>query len=81
MPKKKKEKYWDYGMPKGELGPFVWHVWIKGKKKPERIVAFDHQHITDQLEGQEMIKAVKQPEEQDVIPASSFRPKTCLPIG
>lgn len=63
MPKKKKEKYWDYGMPKGELGPFVWHVWIKGKKKPERMVAFDHQHIEDQLEGKDMIKAVKQPEE------------------
>ena len=75
MPKKKKEKYWDYGMPKGELGPFVWHVWIKGKKKPERMVAFDHQHIKDQLEDKQMIKAVKQPEEKDEFSSMPLGPK------
>ena len=75
MPKKKEEKYWNYGMPKGELGPFVWHIWIKGEKKPERMVAFDHRHITDQLEGREMIKAVKLPEEQDEFSSVPLGPK------
>ena len=65
MPKKKKEKYWTMGMPKGGVGPWVWHVWVKGKKKPERIVAFNIQHIKDQLEGREITEAVKQPEPKD----------------
>ena len=33
----KKEKVWEMGMPRGGVGPWVWHVWIKGKKKPEWI--------------------------------------------
>ena len=57
----KKEKVWTMGMS-GPIGPWVWHVWVKGKKKPQRIVAFDHQHIRDQLEGKQMVKAVKQQE-------------------
>ena len=61
----KKEKAWIIGMPKGAIGPFVWHVWIKGKKKPERMVAFDIQHIEDQLEGRQMVKAKKLPKEKD----------------
>ena len=64
MAKKKKEKVWTMGMS-GPTGPWVWHVWTKGSKKPLRMVAFDHQHITDQLEGRQMVKAVKQPEEKD----------------
>ena len=59
----KKEKVWTMGT-KGPIGPWVWHVWIKGKKKPERMIAFDIQHIKDQLEGQHITKAVKQPEEK-----------------
>lgn len=61
----KKEKAWIIGMPKGAIGPFVWHVWIKGNKKPERMVAFDIQHIEDQLEGRQIIKAKKLPKEKD----------------
>lgn len=61
----KKEKAWIIGMPKGAIGPFVWHVWIKGNKKPERMVAFDIQHIEDQLEGRQMVKAKKLPKEKD----------------
>ena len=61
----KKEKAWIIGMPKGAIGPFVWHVWIKGNKKPERMVAFDIQHIEDQLEGRQMVKAKKLPKETD----------------
>ena len=61
----KKEKAWIIGMPKRAIGPFVWHVWIKGKKKPERMVAFDIQHIEDQLEGRQMVKAKKLPKEKD----------------
>lgn len=60
----KKEKVWQMGMPKGGVGPWVWHVLIKGQKKSERMIAFDLQHIKDQLEGQTVIKAVKQPEEK-----------------
>ena len=61
----KKEKAWIIGMPKGAIGPFVWHVWIKGNKKPERMVAFDIQHIEDQLEGRQIVKAKKLPKEKD----------------
>jgi len=64
MAKKKKEKVWTMGMS-GPTGPWVWHVWIKGSKKPLRMVAFDHQHITDQLEDRQMVKAMKQSEEKD----------------
>jgi len=70
----KKEKVWTMGTS-GPLGPWVWHVWIKGKKKPERMVAFDHQHIKDQLEGKQMIKAVKQPEEKDEFSSMPLGPK------
>jgi hypothetical protein len=64
MAKKKKEKVWTMGMS-GPTGPWVWHVWIKGSKKPLRMVAFDHQHITDQLEDRQMVKAVKQSEDKN----------------
>ena len=50
----KKEKVWTMGT-KGPIGPWAWHVWIKGSKKPVRMIAFDHQHIKDQLEGKQMI--------------------------
>ena len=51
-------------MPRQKIGPWVWHVWQKGSKKPLRIIAFDHQHIKDQLEGKRIIKAKKLPEEK-----------------
>ena len=70
----KKEKIWTMGTS-GPLGPWVWHVWVKGKKKPERMVAFDHQHIKDQLEGKQMTKAVKQPEEKDEFSMMPLGPK------
>jgi len=60
----KKEKFWTMGMPKGGVGPWVWHVWTKGSKKPVRIVAFDLDHIRCQLEGKTVIRAEKQPEEK-----------------
>jgi len=60
----KKEKIWTMGN-KGPTGPWVWHAWIKGSKKPVRMVAFNLDHIKDQLEGKTVIKAVKQPEEKD----------------
>ena len=46
----KKEKMWTMGN-KGPTGPWVWHAWIKGSKKPIRVVAFDMEHIRCQLEG------------------------------
>jgi len=55
----KKEKAWIIGMPKGPIGPFVWQVWVKGKRKPIRVVAFDIEHIKNQLEGEAVIKAKK----------------------
>ena len=70
----KKEKVWTMGTS-GPIGPWVWHVWIIGKKKPERMIAFDHQHIKDQLEGKQMIKAVKQAEEKDEFTTMPLGPK------
>ncbi len=70
----KKEKIWTMGN-EGPTGPWVWHAWIKGSKKPERIVAFDLQHIKDQLEGKTVIKAVKQPEEKDEFSSVPLGPK------
>ena len=62
----KKEKVWTMGTS-GPLGPWAWNVWIKGQKKPERMVAFDIQHIKDQLEDRQMTKAKKLPEEEEPI--------------
>ena len=57
----KKEKVWTMGS-NGPIGPWVWHVWVKGKKKAIRIVAFDKNHIQDQLEGESIQKIEKLPE-------------------
>ena len=70
----KKNDTWIGGMPKGPIGPFVWQVWVKGLKTPARIVAFDIQHIKDQLEGKAVIKAKQLPEEKDEFSNS-------LPLG
>jgi len=70
----KKEKIWTMGN-KGPTGPWVWHAWIKGSKKPVRMVAFNLDHIKDQLEGKTVIKAVKQPEEKDEFSTIPLGPK------
>ena len=70
----KKEKIWTMGN-KGPTGPWVWHVWIKGSKKPVRVVAFNIEHIKDQLEGKAVIKAVKQPEEEAEFSTMPLGPK------
>jgi len=70
----KKNDTWLIGMPKGPIGPFVWQVWVKGSRKSTRVVAFDIQHIKDQLEGKTVIKAKQLPEEQDEFSNS-------LPLG
>jgi len=62
----KKEKVWTIGIPKGPIGPFVWQVWVKGSNKPIRVVAFDLQHIKDQLEGKAVIKAQKEKKKKEV---------------
>ena len=62
----KKEKAWTIGMPKGPIGPFVWQVWTKGSQKPIRVIAFNLQHIKDQLEGKKVTKAIKQKEKKEV---------------
>ena len=59
----KKEKTWTMGI-KGPIGPWSWNVWIKGKKKPIRMTAFDIKHLNDQLEGQKIVKAKKLPDEK-----------------
>ena len=71
----KKEKFWTMGMPKGGVGPWVWHVWTKGSKKPVRIVAFDLDHIRCQLEDRTVIRAEKQPEEKDEYSSMPLGPK------
>jgi hypothetical protein len=71
----KKEKFWTMGMPKGGVGPWVWHAWTKGSKKPVRIVAFDLDHIRCQLEDRVVIKAKKLPEEKDEYSTMPLGPK------
>ena len=61
----KKEKAWTIGMPKGSIGPFVWQVWTKGSQKPIRVIAFNLQHIKDQLEGKKVTKTIKQKEKKE----------------
>ncbi len=63
----KKEQVWNGGMPSGPIGPFVWQAWVKGSKKPVRVVAFDLEHIKNQLEGKTVTKAKKLPEEKEPI--------------
>jgi len=70
----KKEKIWTMGN-KGPTGPWVWHAWIKGSRKPVRMVAFNLEHIRDQLEGKTVIRAVRQPEEKDEISSVPLGPK------
>ena len=60
----KKEKVWTMGI-KGPIGPWSWNVWVKGKKKPIRMMAFDIKHLNDQLEGQKIVKAKKLPDEKN----------------
>ena len=60
---------------KGPLGPWVWHVWIKGKKKPERMIAFDQRHIQDQLEDRQFVKAKRLPEEKSEYTTMPLGPK------
>ena len=69
----KKEKIWTIGN-KGPTGPWLWQVWIKGTKKPLRMIAFDIQHIKDQLEGKTFVKAKQVPEDKDEFSNS-------LPLG
>ncbi len=71
----KKEKIWNGGMPSGPIGPFVWQAWVKGSKKPIRVVAFDLQHIKDQLAGKAVIKAKRLPEEKDEFSSMPLGPK------
>ena len=59
---------------KGPIGPWLWQVWVKGTKKPLRMIAFDIKHIKDQLEGKTFVKAKQVPEEKDEFSNS-------LPLG
>ena len=68
MPKKNNE--WLMGTPQGPIGPFLWQVFVKGSKKPIRVIAFDLRHIKNQLEGKKVIKAIKQKEEKVVFSKS-----------
>ena len=61
----KKNDTWLIGMPKGPIGPFVWQVWVKGSNRPTRVVAFDLEHIKNQLEGKKVTKAIKEKEKKE----------------
>ena len=76
MPKKK-ESVWTMGN-KGPTGPWLWQVWVKGTKKPLRMVAFDIQHIKDQLEGKTFVKAKQVPEEKEDRRPMHLGPKGCV---
>ncbi len=71
----KKEKAWTIGMPKGPIGPFVWQVLVKGSRKPIRVVAFDLEHIKNQLEGKAVIKAKKIPDKEEDYDSIPLGPK------
>ena len=76
MPKKKKETVWTIRMPKGPIGPFLWQVWTKGSRVSEKVIAFNIQHIRNQLEGKTVVKAIKEKEEKVVFSKSvSLGPK------
>ena len=70
----KKEKMWTMGN-KGPTGPWVWHARVKGSKKPIRVVAFDLQHIKDQLNGHQVVGADRLPEEKDEYSMMPLGPK------
>jgi hypothetical protein len=76
MPKKK-ESVWTMGN-KGPTGPWLWQVWVKGTKKPLRMIAFDLQHIKDQLEGKTFVKAKQVPEEKEDTRLEHLGPKGCV---
>ena len=76
MPKKK-ESVWTMGN-KGPTGPWLWQVWVKGTKKPLRMIAFDLQHIKDQLEGKTFVKAKQVPEEKEDRRPMYLGPKGCV---
>ena len=67
MPKKKKETVWTIGMPKGPIGPFLWQVWTKGSRVSERVIAFNIQHIRNQLEGKTVVKAIKEKDKKEIL--------------
>ena len=73
----KKQKIWMMGN-KGPTGPWVWHAWIKGSKKPVRVVAFDVDHIHCQLEGQQVIKTKRLPEDKEEYSSMPLGPKGCV---
>ena len=60
----KKEKGWMWGT-KGPVGPWVWRVWTAGSRQPIRMVAFDLQHIQDQLPDKKITKFYRVPEEKE----------------
>ena len=70
----KKEKIWMMGN-KGPTGPWAWYAWIKDSKKPIRVVAFDLDHIRCQLEGKQVIKVKRLPEEKDEFSSMPLGPK------
>ena len=73
MPKNKNT--WLIGMPKGPVGPFVWQVWVNGSKKPVRVVAFDLEHIKDQLEGKTGCQSKEDAGREDIHEnTDTFRP-------
>ena len=73
----KKEKMWTMGN-KGPTGPWLWQVWVKGTKKPLRMIAFDLQHIKDQLEGKTFVKAKQVPEDKEEYSSMPLGPKGCV---
>jgi hypothetical protein len=60
---------------KDSIGPWVWYARVKGSKKPIRVVAFDLQHIKDQLNGNQVVGADRLPEEKDEYSMMPLGPK------
>jgi len=63
---KKKDSVWIIGTAKGELPPFMWQVWLKGKRNPIEMSGFDKEHIELMCEPKKVVKVkrIKEKKEQ-----------------
>jgi len=66
---KKKDSVWIIGTAKGELPPFMWQVWLKGKRNPIEMSGFNKEHIELMCEPKKVVK-VKRIKEGEFPPLS-----------
>ena len=63
-------------MPRSEIPPFMWQVWMKGKKVPIEMSGFDEEHIRLMCEPAKVIKVKGMTDEkEDNTPMERLGPK------